>query len=275
MAIITADIKIPEAALSIRSHLYFPTDLPEATGNKVAGVITLLHGFGNDSDDWFHFTAACRYAADNGCILVAPSAQNAFYLNMQFGPAWGTVMSEWYPRQLQSIFKIPTHRTVNAIAGLSMGGYGAMLLGLSHPEHYAAIGSFSGALDMPLLVAGAQATPECQRVFAPIFGQSPHVPESADLVKLAEKAAQLPAAKRPRLYCSVGRQDESEIHIYTQNQSFRKAVEPLGFDFCYAEWDGVHEWNFWDRSLAEFIGFMQKSSYGAHKQKDWKASIHG
>ncbi len=53
-------------------------DLPPEVGNQVKGVFTLLHGFSNDGDDWVHFPAAIRYAADNGLVLVIPDAGNSF-----------------------------------------------------------------------------------------------------------------------------------------------------------------------------------------------------
>lgn len=268
MAFITAEIKIFETASAITVRLYFPTDLPAIVGNDVKGVITLLHGFGNSSADWVHMSAACRYAADNGYILVMPDATNSFYSNMAFGAPWHTIIAELLPAQLQRIFKIPSNREINYIAGLSMGGYGAMRIGLSHPNRFAAVGSFSGTVDMLSLLNALQNMPDYKPMFAPIFGQELNLPDDANLFNLAKIVSTMPKNQQPRIFCTCGLQDE-EGKIYQQNQAFKALAKTLPLDYTYREWDGTHEWNFWDRSLAEFIGFIQNSGYGLRKQNDW------
>ncbi len=273
MAYITADIRIPEIFGALTVHLYFPTDLPEEVGNKVKGVVTLLHGMGNSGADWMQYSAAPRYAADNGYILVAPDCGNSFFVDMAGGPPWYTILTQLLPPQLERIFRIPAERETNYIAGLSMGGYGAMLLGLSQPQRYAAVGSFSGALDMAGMLEGVKANRHWLPLFAPLFGPELDMPEACDLMALARKAAALPQAERPRIYCTCGAQDADEKQILTQNHRFARLVESLPLDFCYEEWDGIHEWNFWDRSLAQFIGFIQNSAYGEAKRGDWAAPV--
>ncbi|MDL2324318.1 hypothetical protein LJC61_04105 [Ruminococcaceae bacterium OttesenSCG-928-A16] len=271
MAFIKADIKCPTFGRTISTSLYFPTDLPENVGNKVKGVITLLHGITNTADDWMMYSAAPRYAADNGYILVAPSADNSFYLDNEFGTPFYTLLTQELPAQLNAIFNIPNEREKNYIAGLSMGGYGALLLGLSQPQKYAAIGSFSGALDMAAMVEAAKQMPAFASVLTPLFGPSLTMPKSADLLKLVQQVATLPSAQQPRIFQTCGLQDNDEMQILTQNQNFNKVAAALPLDYTFKTWPGVHEWNFWDRSLAEFIGFIQNSDYAERKRRDWGA----
>ena len=214
------------------------------------------------------FTAACRYAADNGYILVCPAAENSFYHDMAYGPPWYTIISELLPQQLQQIFKIPTAREVNYIAGLSMGGYGAMRIGLSHPERYAAIGSFSGCLDLAMM-ARASLTPGAPPVLLPVLGPQFELPPEADCLILAAQVAKLPKAEQPRILCTCGLQDTNLPFVLEQTRRFYKTALEARLDVHALEWDGVHEWNFWDRSLAEFIGFAQNNDYGKRKQTDW------
>lgn len=268
MSFITADIKIPETFDTLTTRLYFPTDLPAEVGNRVKGVITLLHGLGNSSADWMMMSAACRYAADNGYILIAPDAANSFYTNMAFGAPWYTILTELLPAQLQAIFKIPTARDINYIAGLSMGGYGAMRIGLSHPERYEAVASFSGALDIRAMAEGAKPPLDLPFLKA-VLGPELEIPDELDLLKLLEKLAALPAEQRPRLYTTCGLQDTEPPNVRKQTETFRAAAERLKVCCAYREWNGVHEWNFWDRCLAEFIGYIQSSDYGARKRGDW------
>lgn len=269
MAFISAEIKLPEVGRTLTTRLYFPTDLPSEVGNKVKGVITLLHGYSNTPNDWLMMTAACRYAADNGFILVAPDAENSFYTNMAFGPPWYTMLTQLLPAQLNRIFNLPTSRECNFIAGLSMGGYGALRIGLSAPERYAAIGSFSGVVDVAAVAQVARAVPDIAPMLTPVLGPELHIPDDADIFKLAEKVSTLPESQRPRLFVTCGAQDNDSRRILDQNHNLQKHLETLPLDYRFAQWDGVHEWNFWDRSLAEFIGFACNNDYGSKKQGDW------
>jgi S-formylglutathione hydrolase FrmB len=189
---------------------------------------------------------------------------------MSYGPPWYDIISKYLPRELHKIFKIPEGREINHIAGLSMGAYGAMRMGLAEPDRYATIGSFSGALDLAALSAMAGKIPEARAFFTPILGESLSLPDDADLLKAAPKAAERSRASGQRIFITCGKQDELAHRVYTQNQNFLKAVKNTALDFTYREWDGAHEWQFWDRSLAEYIGFIEKSDYGDQKRKGWQ-----
>ncbi|MEI3013566.1 MAG: alpha/beta hydrolase-fold protein [Ruthenibacterium lactatiformans] len=131
MAYIDCKLKSQILGTTVGVKLYFPTDLPADVGYTVKGVLTLLHGYTNSGDDWMQMTAAPRYAADNGLVLIMPDCGNSFYQNMMHGGAYKTFVTEELPMLLGRMFKLPARREQNFIAGLSMGGYGALFLGLS------------------------------------------------------------------------------------------------------------------------------------------------
>ncbi|MDR0388027.1 MAG: esterase family protein [Treponema sp.] len=269
MAYINVSVYVPQAATNINVDLVFPTDGLLVDGrHEVKGVITLLHGLYGSGRDWIQLSAASRYAYDRGYILVCPSCGNSFYNNMAYGPPMYDIVVEHLPKQLDMIFKIPRDRDRNYIAGLSMGGYGAMRIGLLNPDRYAAIGSFSGALNAAAGIRAAAGTPY-QNFFAPIFGDNLAVPDDADLLKIIPKAAAREGALKQRILVTCGRQDEADYQIHTQNQTFISAAGKAALDVTYREWDGVHVWNVWDRSLVEFIGFIENSDYAADERKNW------
>lgn len=165
MAYIDCKLKSQILGTTVGVKLYFPTDLPADVGCTVKGVLTLLHGYTNSGDDWMQMTAAPRYAADNGLVLVMPDCGNSFYQNMMHGGAYKTFVTEELPMLLGRMFKLPARREQNFIAGLSMGGYGALFLGLSRPDLYAGCASFSGAVDLSMMLADP-AAPACGRCSA-------------------------------------------------------------------------------------------------------------
>ena len=170
--------------------LYFPTDLPAEVGNTVKGVLTLLHGYTNCGEDWLQMTSAARYAADNGLVLIIPDCDNSFYQNMVYGGAYYSFMTEELPLLLRTIFRLSPPRSQNYIAGLSMGGYGALYLGLSRPDIWAGCASFSGAVDLALMLRDPS-VPGVRETFAPIFGDGLALPPASNLHYLAGQAAQL------------------------------------------------------------------------------------
>ncbi len=271
MAFFTMKLKSNALNSTTTVRLYLPCDLPAEVGNEVKGMITLLHGHTNDGDDWVNYSAAIRYAADNGLALLIPDASNSFYNDMAYGQAYYTWLTEEMPDLLKKMVNLPWDREKNAICGLSMGGYGALLLGLTHPERYFACGSFSGAVDLQLMLTVAANNPIARQAFVPIFGSDLQLAENRNLMTLAEQVSRLPAEQQPKILCTVGRQDNEPYYIYDQNLRLKQHLEPLPLDFHYMEWDGVHEWNFWDRSLVHAIDLFFNKGYADKKLQDWAA----
>ncbi len=271
MASVTCKLRSDVMQTTVEVQLYFPTDLPAEVGNDVKGVITLLHGFTNCGDSWMQMTAAQRYAADNGLVLIAPDCDNSFYQDMKYGGAYHTFVTQELPDQLSRIFRLPREREKNFIAGLSMGGYGALYLGLSHPDLYAGCASFSGAVDLGMMLwEGPREA--LLPVFGPVFGEELKLPESSDLYTLFEKVSKLPADRQPKIYLSNGLEDTPVYEIRRQNDRLHSVVKELPLaHYRRMEWTGVHEWNFWDRSLVYAIDYFLENGYAARKLADWRS----
>ncbi|NLW78560.1 MAG: prolyl oligopeptidase family serine peptidase [Ruminococcaceae bacterium] len=272
MAFITAEVAVPEIYRTFTTYIYYPTDQPEHLRPEIRGVITLLHGMGHSGAAWMNASAACRYAADNGYILVAPFGDNYFYTDGAYSLPFLTAITEGLPAQLRRIFNLPAQREKNFIAGASMGGYGAMLAALSRPDLYAAVGSFSGSLDFYRMMDELDRDEMARNGRTAILGPGNTVPPRMDLVHLAAEVAKRPEAQRPRIFCTVGHQDKV-ADVVQQNQHFRQAVSGLPLDYTLEMWDGLHNWTFWDRSLAEFIGFIQNDGAGARVAAGWEHPI--
>lgn len=252
--------------------LYFPSDYPEDVVSEIRGVITLLHGFGGTSKDWMQMSAACRYAADNGLIIVAPDCSNGFYSDMAYGDAWYTYMTQELPLLLGKIFRLPSEREKNFIAGLSMGGYGAMMLGMNNPKRYSGIASFSGAVDITQMFNAFGSIAEWRKSFVPIFGENLEIKESQDLYVLSEKISALPASEQPKLLLTCGSDDVEPYLILPQNRALNKHLKNLPLkSYRYMEWSGNHEWKFWDRSLVYAIDFFLSPGYADEKLSDWRS----
>lgn len=206
MAYFSMKLKSQALAGPATVRLYLPTDSPSFAG-EIKGVVTLLHGHTNDGDDWVQKTSALRYAEDNQLALVIPDAGNSFYCDMAAGPAYYTWLTQELPGLLQAMVKLPAQREKNAVFGLSMGGYGALLLGLSCPQRYFACASFSGAVDVGMMLEVGSARPELypvlKAVFGPVFGPELKLPPERSLYQLARAAADLEKEQKPQV--QIGR----------------------------------------------------------------------
>src|SRR6185369_5620957 len=125
----------------------------------------------------------------------------SFYTDMVYGSKYWQFISEEVPTLVHDMFSLSSKREDNFVAGLSMGGYGAFKLALTHPDRYAAAASLSGAVDIREVVK-AHGRPEDKAWLAEmrnVFGDLSKVPNSKhDLFTLAKKVAKAPI--KPRLY---------------------------------------------------------------------------
>ncbi|MGB9430826.1 MAG: alpha/beta hydrolase-fold protein [Candidatus Acidiferrum sp.] len=111
-------------------------------------TLYLLHGYDADITDWARGTDLSAYAARHHLIIVTPDASRGWYLNSVANPKArfdDYIMKDVIP-YVDAHFRTIPEPFARAIAGVSMGGFGAMFLGLEHRDQFAAIGSFSGAL---------------------------------------------------------------------------------------------------------------------------------
>lgn len=111
-------------------------------------TIYLLHGMLDDHSSWMRWSMVEEQAEKHRFALVMPSGQNGFYINAVHGLAYYDFINEELSLWAELNFPLLEGRENRYIAGLSMGGYGAMRHALSNPDKYAAVGAFSGALDL-------------------------------------------------------------------------------------------------------------------------------
>ncbi|MEX2088530.1 MAG: alpha/beta hydrolase-fold protein, partial [Bacteroidota bacterium] len=120
--------------------------LPESYNPQVLyPVLYLLHGYSGDHTDWMKLTKLAVYAGRLPLIIVMPDAENSWYVNS------ATVEQDRFEdyvvhdlhRFIRQRYPIDTMK--QGIAGLSMGGYGAIMLAMKHPTRFQFAGSLSGA----------------------------------------------------------------------------------------------------------------------------------
>ena len=224
------------------------------TSQRRYPVLYLLHGLTGDYTDWTTRTNIAEYTRTLPLIVVMPDGGNAWYTNAADGSAnFETSLADDLPKDVVAKYRTVNSRYGRAIAGLSMGGYGAVKLALRRPGAFAVAGSFSGAFGVTVegrydrMIEATKATP-----LATIFG-----PPGSDTRKqndVLALAAALKAAGAPYLYIDCGTSDT----LVGENREVVAALHKSGVAYEYHEVACGHSWDYWDRIVREFLDVLMK-----------------
>ena len=231
------DVIIPEGKQGIGVDTAGEENLPT--------VLYLLHGYSDDQTIWQRRTSVERYAASRNLAIIMPGVNHSFYCNEEYGERYWDFVSEELPRMMHRFFRLSDKPEDTFVAGLSMGGYGAMKLALNQPERFGAAASFSGAVDI------ASTRQRHNHNWKRITGGKSIKGTENDLFHMLKVNGE--AARKPRLYVSCGTAD----FLYGQHKKFVPAAKKAGWDVtAWEEPDATHEWGFWDREIRKFIEFI-------------------
>lgn len=201
----------------------------------------LLHGLSDDHTIWLRRTSIERYAAQYGICVVMPCGGRSFYCDIKNGLAYYTFIAKELPMRIREFFHVSDKREDTFVAGLSMGGYGALKMALKEPDTFCAAAALSPCCDLK----AARYEP----ILEGIFGK-PEMPKEEDVSYLAKLQENNPS--RPRLYIAMGTED----FLYQNIQPFRTQLETSTYDFTYLEKPAEHSWDFWDSQIQDALKWM-------------------
>lgn len=277
--------------------VYLPPSYEQMAARRYP-VILYLHGLGGNERNWtaagfLHHTMDSLVAAGAPeAILAMPDGDDGWYTTAAALPDLAKCTADTARREPASTYCVPwphyddyvasdvvahldaRYRTIperarRAVAGLSMGGYGAVSLALTFPERFAAAASHSGVLS-PRLLPGAtgaashhaQREAEFARAAGSLwasqrlaFGTDSIAWWARDPRTMAERLAgrvRRGDALWPALLIDVGTEDRWLPH----NRDFRATLTALDLAHRYAEWPGGHTWSYWRTHAAESLRFL-------------------
>lgn len=289
--------RFASAALGVKKNVvvYLPAGYDDAPDTRWP-VFYYLHGLGGNETNWIEAGKLDAAAASLAlaAIVVMPDGDNAFYVDSELpvdhaacvehgtgllfpdAPRMQTCVKqlryETYITQDLIGWVDRTYRTIatregRGIAGLSMGGFGALVLGMRHPDLFAAAASHSG-IDA-LLYAGpypyergrvslvADVTmwggrlgplgPWVRGLFGPDLARW-HAHDPARLVEKVE-------ANRPALYLDVGTEDEFLLH--NGAQYVHDLLVARNIEHAWYIGPGHHTFEFWAQRVPVSLGFLR------------------
>jgi diacylglycerol O-acyltransferase/trehalose O-mycolyltransferase len=257
----TRDLTIdsPAVGKQVKVRLLLPASF--GSTSRRWPVLYLLHGCCDSYVSWTRSTDIEKLTSKTGLIVAMPEGGAVgFYSDWLVGPKWETFHTVELPELLAGSYRASDRR---AIAGLSMGGLGALGYAARHPGSYASAASFSGIVHTRLskaesrnylgLVQSQGADP------AALWGD----PDADADVWRAHNPYDLAEQLRgTSIFVSAGdgrpgpldkpdaAADDIEQSIGAENQAFASHLRELGID---AQLDlygpGTHNWVYWQREL--------------------------
>lgn len=213
----------------------------------------LLHNLMKSHSTWQRLTGIERYAVAHGVAVIMPDAHLSSYADMLHGGRYFTYIADELPEIMHRFFPLSEDREQTFICGSSMGGYGALKIGLNRPWQYGAIGSLSSGYTS---YRGFISRPDDRGLSLQYltFGDTGLDEEDADT---AEKARAIAASGEnvPRIFITVGSEDPILLENTREARDFFSSFEGDPFDFDYSEHPGGHNWAFWDAHICDFLRY--------------------
>lgn len=221
-------------------------------------VVYLLHGLTGHYNNWIEKTHLTDNVTAYQFIIVMPEGNNGWYTDSATVPTEkyeSYIIQELIP-DVEQRFRASNAREGRAIAGLSMGGYGALKFAVKHPEMFVFAASLSGALDAASwTVADLKGFEFIWKTLGPVYGAANSETRTAnDLGKLYRE---LPAARigaLPYIYLDCGTEDG----LLQTNRGFADILVKQKIPHEYRQLPGNHAWTYWDAQIQEVLKIAAK-----------------
>lgn len=215
-------------------------------------VVYLLHGLAGDADNWVSSrTHLANYVAQYRIIVVSPEGKDGWYTD---GATARDKFESYFVEELMpdvaKRFRTIEAREGRAVAGLSMGGYGALKFGLKYPERFAFAASMSGALAAASWLTEQPLPAFVKPSIARIFGAADSsVRASNNIFKMVRELSPGRIKALPYFYLDCGTEDG----LLSESRDFAALLVERKIPHEYRQLPGNHGWAYWDKQAQEVL----------------------
>lgn len=253
-----------KSGVKMNYSVYLPADY--SISQRSYPVVYLLHGYSDNETGWIQFGEANRIA-DKGIaegkippsIIVMPDGKLTWYCNSYDRKIlWEDIFINELMPFVEKEYRIRSSKEYRAIAGLSMGGYGALKLSMRHTDIFSCCVALSSGTFTDEEITGKSGK-EFEMYFAGLFGDklegSARLNESwkenspLDLIH----SVPLEKLKTVRFWIDCGDDD----FLFNGNSVLHIEMRKLGLPHEYRVRNGGHQWSYWRSGLEtglEYIG---------------------
>ena len=219
-------------------------------------TLYLLHGIFGDYTDWLVKSRIALFAEEHNIAVVMPSGENGFYVDHEACRSYyGEYIGKELVEETRKLFNLSNKREDTFIAGLSMGGYGALRNGLKYYNNFGAIAALSSAVIIDDAIISTEENPfEFGRksYYEAVFGNVDNIRGSDKDLEALVKNIRNESGNMPRLYLACGTEDS----LLVNNHKFRDFLISENVKHTYEEGPGVHDWKFWDEYIEKAIKWL-------------------
>lgn len=232
--------------------------MPKPSSQKPFKTLYLLHGMYGDYEDWLTKSNIINYIDGKDIAVVMPNGDNSFYVDNNFsGEKFGTYIGKELVQFTRSILPLSTDYNETFIAGLSMGGFGAVRAGLKYNNTFGLIAGFSSALITNRIINMTKENSASITHMDPAYYQT--IFDGQEILKTSDKNPQFlisellkKGAKLPKLYLACGTED----FLLEDNRHFVNFLKESNVEHTYIESPGTHDWTYWDDQIKNLIEIL-------------------
>lgn len=253
-------------------HMPVMLDIIMPQGHGGYKTLYLLHGAGGDHTTWYGKSRIEDYAENKNIAIIMPSGNNKFYVNNEHGKDYFTFIADELPEMCGRWFDISGKAADRYIAGMSMGGYGALYAALKKTGFYA------GAFGISPYLGAGEDIKNCEQGkkggigedLYPVFGNfNNYAQKSYDLCDLTHNLGENSGNcvdNSTKFIISCGLQDN---RVNPQScEKLAECMKKYGYDAEFIGEPGGHNWDYWDMCIQRVIDAVDKwqigGSYGSH-----------
>lgn len=247
----------------VKYSVYLPSDYQ--TSQRNYPVMYLLHGYSDDETGWIQF-GEVNEIADKGiaegafpaCIIIIPDGKVSWYCNSADGKdRWEDMFVKELIPYVEKEYRIRAKKEFRAIAGLSMGGYGALGLSMRNPDLFSTCVALSSGTFSDEEIT-TQADKQYEMFFKNIYGDNlkgeariTEAWKSNSPLHLVE-TVQAEKLKGIRFYIDCGDDD----FLYMGNSLLHIAMRKQNIPHEYRVRNGSHEWSYWRTGIYDGLKFI-------------------
>lgn len=266
--IVKEGLKIESKILGkpVRYTIYLPSDYESS--ERLYPVVYLLHGYTDNDMGWLQFgeanTIADEAIANRSIppmIIVMPDAGVSWYINnFDNSVRYEDFFIKEFIPAIESKYRVRQEKRYRAVAGLSMGGFGALIYSLKYPDMFSACGAFSAAVYTDEETVN-KPDDRWKKIEGILFGNDLKAEQRlTDHYKLNNplhiiKNADPSKLKSVRYYIDCGDDD----FLYKGNAALHVLLRDLGIPHEFRVRDGGHQWSYWRSALPEALKFISLS----------------
>lgn len=238
---------------SIGGMFWYRTIVPRVRSNERLPVLYLLHGIDSDPREVMEHSSVLKLATASRLIIVMPAVGYSYYTNAKHKrhARWEDAVAQELPRDVEHRFPVLSGREHSGIAGISMGGYGAVKLALKHPELYGFAGNMSGSLDITRRAASLPRWGQTWRIWA-IFGVRSNIRRDEDVFDLLDRATEV---QKVRWFLSCGKDDP----LLSVNERFARKLRERGVPLDLITTSGGHGWQSWNAAMPDLFRIAERT----------------